>query len=139
MSKLSVERAIGRAILSDPLIAKALAGFAASEWRRPPNAASYMVMLGLESLGWLEYSEGWKEGPTLGAFLSREYGPERMDLDLCPGRPRPRFGTLPQKSTAPMQPLPETGNVFPFRPSLAAVRPQAGLLPAAPTPIPPAG
>jgi len=119
MPKLSTERAIGRAIASDPLIAEALAGFAASQRRRPANAAAYMVMLGLESVRWLESPRGtgtWRRGPALEEWLAQEGALEGLPTDEEPA-----------------------SNVVAFRPRLASPRASAGSARPAPSPIPPGG
>jgi hypothetical protein len=122
MPKLSAERAVGRAVLSNPLIAEAFSGFAETERRSRPNAARYVFIRGLEALGWMRFENHWTVGPRLEAFRSRKSGAGLSgDAHTSPG------------STV------ELGNVVPFRPPAAPLRRTSARGPAAPLPRPPAG
>lgn len=77
----SRERAIGRAILADPLLAEALAAFADADTRALGNAAHHAMTLGLRDLGFVCYTtgSGWTAGPRLEEYRRRDE-PEPMGL-----------------------------------------------------------
>ncbi|MBP7676972.1 MAG: hypothetical protein KBB14_11660 [Thermoanaerobaculia bacterium] len=54
----SRERAIGREVLSDPLLAEALAAFADTEDRKIPNAVGFLLRRVLKEWGWLAFVSG---------------------------------------------------------------------------------
>lgn len=145
MQKLSLERAIGRAIVTDSLIAEALAGFAASERRRPANAAAYMVMLGLEALRWLEFHRAgaagarWRRGPALKAFLAREDALERMASGLWPDRSALVPARRRSPSRAATNESTQAPNVVPFRRRRQALHVRAQDARPAPASTSPAG
>lgn len=73
MRRLSLERSIGRAILSDPLLEEAFLGFATENDRHEPNAAKYLVRRSLQFSGWLVFDgNDWIAGPRLDAFRKGE-------------------------------------------------------------------
>ncbi len=77
----SRERAIGRAILADPLLAEALAAFADADSRSLGKAAHYVMTLGLRDLGFVCYTagSGWAAGPRLEEYRRRNE-PETMGI-----------------------------------------------------------
>jgi hypothetical protein len=77
----SRERTIGRAIVADPLVAKALAAFAASDDRTVPDAACTIVRRALVGAGWLVRApgRGHLAGPRLEAHR-RAAAPDSEDL-----------------------------------------------------------
>lgn len=75
----SRERTVGGAVLSDPLLAEALAAFADGDSRSLGNAAHYAMSLGLRDLGFVTFAEGWAAGPRLEAYRRRGE-PEPMGL-----------------------------------------------------------
>ena len=139
MPKLSAERAVGRAVLSNPLIAEAFASFAEAERRSRPNAARYVFIRGLEALGWMRFENHWTVGPRLEAFREWANGLDLDDPDLSPSRPRPASTGLSGGASMSPRSTVEPGNVVPFRPSAAPLRRTSARGPAAPLPRPPAG
>lgn len=75
----SRERAIGRAILADPLLAEALAAFADADTRSLGGAVHYVMTLGLRDLGFVSFAKTWAAGPRLEAYRRRDE-PEPMGL-----------------------------------------------------------
>lgn len=114
MQKRSTERAIGRAILSDPLLAEAFVAFAAAQHRHEPNAAKHLLRRALQSAEWLEFDRDWKAGPKLEAFREWAAGDGH-------------------------EAEPEGRNVLTFRTPLARLPRQSDGFPAAPFHRPPAG
>ena len=77
----SRERTVGGAVLSDPLLAEALAAFADGDTRSLGSAAHYAMTLGLRDLGFVCYTtgSGWTAGPRLEEYRRRDE-PEPMGL-----------------------------------------------------------
>lgn len=69
----SRERSLGREILSDPLLAEALAAFAATDRRTIPNATDFLLHRVLLEWKWLDWTpDGYVAGEHLLAFRQRE-------------------------------------------------------------------
>lgn len=70
----SRERALGKVILSDPVLAEALAALADDEHRLLQNALWYVATLGLRDAGYVSYSSGtgWVAGPRLEGYRRRD-------------------------------------------------------------------
>ncbi len=75
----SRERTVGGAVLSDPLLAEALAAFADADTRSLGGAVHYVMTLGLRDLGFVSFANTWAAGPRLEAYRRRDE-PEPMGL-----------------------------------------------------------
>ncbi len=137
MQKLSTERAIGRAILSDPLLAEAFVAFAASQHRHEPNAATYLLRRALQFAGWLEFDRDWKAGPKLEAFRAWAAEDGTGYAPVFPVCPRSRGLSSPRADSH--EAGAEGMNVLTFRTPFARLPRQSDGFPAGPFPRPPAG
>lgn len=89
----SRERAIGKAVLADPLLAEALAAFAETDDRSIPNAADFLLHRVLLEWRWLAFSpaSGYVPGPHLLARRHRG-DPEEAGGIVVPFLPRQAAG-----------------------------------------------